>query len=113
MRKFSRKIRPGDPRDAFRFYDKIITSNLDSDKLPITFEDKSRAEELCKLTFAFSSEDEKRFKRKNKHWWSFGAEYMRVEYEVRVRLGAADVTFELCKHIVLLIPDTMIDFSRV
>ena len=99
IKRFSRKTKPGDPRDAFRFCDKIITSNLNSDKLPITFDDKSKAEELCKLTFAFSPEDEKRFKRKNRHWWQFGAEYMRVEYEVRVNLGAADVTFELCKSL--------------
>lgn len=98
VRRFNRKIKPGDPRAAFRFCDKIITSNLISDKLPITFDDPAKARELCKLTFKFSADDEKRFKRKNRHWWSFGAEYMRVEYEVRVKVGAADVTFELCEY---------------
>jgi hypothetical protein len=94
---FTRKVKPGDPRKAWQFSDKVITSQLNKDKLPITYGAATRAKELCKLTYEFSKDNEKRFKRKNRHWWQFKEEYIRVEYEVRVLIGAADLTFELCK----------------
>jgi hypothetical protein len=35
------------------------------------------------------------FKLKNRHWWNTGEKYHRIEYVVKVVLGAADINFEL------------------
>jgi hypothetical protein len=97
VKHFKRKLKPGDPRRAWQFGDKVISSQLDKDILPVTHGVSTGARELCKLTYEFPAESETRFKRKNRHWWQFRGEYMRVDYEVRVLIGAADLTFELCK----------------
>jgi hypothetical protein len=35
------------------------------------------------------------FKLKNRHWWTRGQKYHRVNYVVKVALGPADIRFEL------------------
>lgn len=35
------------------------------------------------------------FKLKNRHWWNMGQKYHRIDYIVKVALGAADLRFEL------------------
>ena len=37
------------------------------------------------------------FKQKNRHFWNSGVPYFKVEYQVKVIIGPADVCFELCK----------------
>ncbi|KAL1653234.1 hypothetical protein SLS61_004111 [Didymella pomorum] len=39
--------------------------------------------------------DEKKFVAKNSHFWSLKREYLRIEYEIRVIIGPADIRFEL------------------
>lgn len=95
MQNFTRKITPGDPRRAFG--DKVITSQLEQDFLPLQYGNGAGADMLCKITCDLSTADEKKFKMKNRHWWQSGARYMRVQYEIRVVMGAADITFELCE----------------
>ena len=35
------------------------------------------------------------FKLKNRHWWNIGQKYHRINYVIKVALGAADLRFEL------------------
>ena len=54
---------------------------------------------LCDIESDLSSADESKFKEKNKRFWSFGKHYLRIDYDVKVLIGPADVRFELCKKI--------------
>ena len=55
------------------------------------------AELLCKINSDLSTADETKFKIKNRHWWQSKKKYMRVQYDIRVVIGPADLTFELCE----------------
>ena len=57
------------------------------------------AEILCEVHSDLSEADEKQFKRKNRHFWNTGKPYFRVDYQVKVLLGPADIRFELCSSI--------------
>jgi hypothetical protein len=50
---------------------------------------------LCDISSDLSAADEKRFTEKNKNFWSLKKHYFRIEYSVRVLIGAADIRFEL------------------
>jgi hypothetical protein len=52
---------------------------------------------LCEVKSDLSTVDEKKFKMKNRHWWQFKQQYMRVDYMVKVVVGPADLSFQLCK----------------
>lgn len=55
------------------------------------------AQILCEVQSDLSAADDKHFKRKNRHFWTAGKTYLRVDYQVRVLIGPADILFELCK----------------
>jgi hypothetical protein len=93
IHKFSRKLTPGDPRRAFPT--SVVVSHIDRQHLP--FQLNADAETLCEIKSDLSGADEKRFKKKNRHWWQFKEPYYRVDYQIRVVIGPADVRFELCK----------------
>jgi hypothetical protein len=48
------------------------------------------------------------FKLKNRHWWNMGKKYHRINYAVKVALGAADIRFELWHNGVKLSKDNPI-----
>ena len=56
----------------------------------------SDVEVLCEIESNLSAADENKFKKKNRHFWNTGKPYFRVEYQVRVLIGPADIRFELC-----------------
>jgi hypothetical protein len=91
--KFSRRITPGDPRRAFP--ESIVQSDLDAQFLP--FRVGPGVKVLCEVKSDLSTVDERKFKRKNRHWWQFKQQYMRIDYVVKVVLGPADLSFQLCK----------------
>lgn len=91
--KFSRRLTPGDPRRAFP--ESIVQSDLDSQFLPFRMGPGVRV--LCEVKSDLSTVDEKKFKMKNRHWWQFKQKYMRVDYMVKVVVGPADLSFQLCK----------------
>jgi hypothetical protein len=96
VQNFTRKIISGDPRRAFS--DKVITSQLEGDFLPLQYGNGVNANILCKITSDLSKADERKFKVKNRHWWQKRQRYMRAQYEIRVAIGPADITFELCEY---------------
>lgn len=52
---------------------------------------------LCDVDSDLSGADETKFKEKNKKFWKLKDAYYRVDYQVKVLIGAADLRFELCK----------------
>ncbi|KAI4225646.1 MAG: hypothetical protein L6R36_003762 [Xanthoria steineri] len=50
---------------------------------------------LCEIESDLSGADESKFKEKNKHFWRIGKHYFRIDYEIKVLIGPADVRFEL------------------
>lgn len=50
---------------------------------------------LCEISSDLSAADEKKFVAKNAHFWSLKKHYLRIEYEIRVTIGPADIRFEL------------------
>ena len=57
---------------------------------------------LCEIESDLSTADESKFKEKNKHFWNLGKHYLKVDYDVKVLIGPADVRFELCKCLYLV-----------
>jgi hypothetical protein len=50
---------------------------------------------ICKFESDFTTLPLSLFKLKNRHWWNSGARYHRIDYLIKVNIGAADVSFEL------------------
>jgi hypothetical protein len=100
VHKFSRKLTPGDPRRAFPT--SVVVSHVDKQHLPLQV--NSDAEMLCEVKSDLSGADEKKFKKKNRHWWQFKAPYYRVDYQIKVVIGPADVRFELCEFHCFMAP---------
>jgi hypothetical protein len=50
---------------------------------------------LCDIQSDLSSIPLSLFKLKNRHWWNRGQKYHRINYNVKVALGPADIRFEL------------------
>ncbi|KAH7135446.1 hypothetical protein B0J11DRAFT_556260 [Dendryphion nanum] len=73
---FIKKISPGDPRREFPT--SVVECAAEAHRLP---------EQM--------NHDEKKFTEKNRRFWSLGKHYFRVEYQVKVLIGPADITFEL------------------
>ncbi|KAL8932065.1 MAG: hypothetical protein Q9216_006978, partial [Gyalolechia sp. 2 TL-2023] len=89
---FHRKMSPGDPRRAFPT--SIVESHADEQFLPHHM-GAGDAHILCEIESDLSTADETKFKEKNKRFWSLGKRYFRVDYDVKVLIGPADVRFEL------------------
>ncbi|KAL8719782.1 MAG: hypothetical protein Q9225_003243 [Loekoesia sp. 1 TL-2023] len=83
---------PGDPRRAFPT--SIVESYADEQFLP-HYMGVGDAHILCEIESDLSTADETKFKEKNKRFWSLGKHYFKVDYEVKVLIGPADVRFEL------------------
>ncbi|KAH7130789.1 hypothetical protein B0J11DRAFT_613356 [Dendryphion nanum] len=93
---FNRKCPPASsfaPNPPRIFPTAIICSEVDRDFLPITMNSSCRS--ICKVESDFSSLPLSIFKLKNRHWWNTGKKYHRINYCVKVLIGAADISFEL------------------
>jgi hypothetical protein len=111
IHRFVKKVSPGDPRRAFPT--SVVESNIDAGRLPdqmngcktclqvhltslgFTTNDVPDTRILCDISSDLSEADEKKFTEKNKNFWSLKKHYFRIEYSVRVLIGAADIRFEL------------------
>ncbi|KAL8705963.1 MAG: hypothetical protein Q9201_000957 [Fulgogasparrea decipioides] len=50
---------------------------------------------LCDIESDLSGADETKFKERNKSFWRLGKHYFRVDYDIKVLIGPADIRFEL------------------
>lgn len=107
---FSRKLVPGDPRKIFPTT--MVVSYEEKEKLPNRMEPGRSSSprptsqrlticysvtKLCDIESDLSGQDEKNFKEKNKKIWKPGPRYYRVDYQIKVLIGPADLRFELCE----------------
>ncbi|KAF2728383.1 hypothetical protein EJ04DRAFT_546806 [Polyplosphaeria fusca] len=88
---FIKKVGAGDPRRAFPT--SVVECNLESWQLPDSMNASTRI--LCEIQSDLSGADEKKFVEKNRRFWSLGKHYFKVEYQVKVLIGPADIRFEL------------------
>ncbi|KAF2269555.1 hypothetical protein CC78DRAFT_564797 [Lojkania enalia] len=88
---FIKKVNPGDPRRAFPT--SVVECNAEAWQLPDQMNHETRL--LCEIQSDLSAADEKKFVEKNKRFWSLGKHYFKVEYQVKVIIGPADIRFEL------------------
>jgi hypothetical protein len=66
-------------------------STLPAAELPRSLK-KEGAKLVCTIESIFSHQD---MKKKNRHWYNKGPEYYRVDLDMRVIIGAADLKFEM------------------
>jgi hypothetical protein len=57
---------------------------------------------ICRFKSDFTTLPLSLFKLKNRHWWNSGAGYHRIDYIIKVNIGAADISFELSHNDVKL-----------
>jgi len=112
IKKFTRKCPPAsqlNPDPPRVFQTDIVTSNLDKELLPLVMNScalslplpltrltyHKACSKLCDISSDLSSLPLTMFKLKNRHWWNKRAKYHRIEYVIKVALGAADIRFEL------------------
>lgn len=88
---FVKKVSPGDPRRAFPT--SVVESALEAGELPDQMTNETHL--LCSISSNLSPISESKFTEKNKRFWSLGKHYFKVEYQVRVLIGPADIRFEL------------------
>lgn len=91
IRPFTRKILPEDPRMTFPT--QVVVSHVEKERLPEQLE--PGVEILCEIASNLSAADESKFKRKNRHLWNRRKPYWKVDYQVKVLIGPADIRFEL------------------
>ncbi len=75
------KIDMGKEREAWKT--RIVTSSLPVHQLPSSMK-RDGAKEVCAVEAILNPRD---MKRKNRHWYNFGREYNRAEFEVRLIVG--------------------------
>ncbi|KAF2403093.1 hypothetical protein EJ06DRAFT_472162 [Trichodelitschia bisporula] len=97
---FNRKLTPGDPRRAFPT--SVVVSHVDSRRLPIQIDHNVQI--LCEIVSDLSGANEAKFVKKYRHWWRSSVKYYRVDYQIKVVVGPADLCFELCKLLPRLLP---------
>ncbi|ORY19169.1 hypothetical protein BCR34DRAFT_472143 [Clohesyomyces aquaticus] len=88
---FIKKVSPGDPRRAFPT--SVVECGMDARYLPDQMTGDTRI--LCEIQSDLSTADEKKFTEKNKRFWKMSRHYFKVEYQVKVVIGPADIRFEL------------------
>ncbi|KAG9188090.1 hypothetical protein G6011_02013 [Alternaria panax] len=109
VKSFQRKCPPAsskNPNPPRIYPTEVICTEVDRSKLPIVMNDACSS--ICKIESDFSSLPLTLFKLKNRHWWNSGPKYHRINYVVKVNLGAADVSFELWHNGVKLSKDNSI-----
>jgi hypothetical protein len=69
----------------------MVMSTLPASELPRSLK-KEGSRSVCAVESVLSDRD---MKRKNRHWYNFGPQYYRAEFDMRVIVGAADLKFEM------------------
>ncbi|EXJ73469.1 uncharacterized protein A1O5_03230 [Cladophialophora psammophila CBS 110553] len=85
--RYSMKIQPGSERLPWQ--SQIVMSSLPPDQLPSSLNDPG-AQPVCKVESQLPQD----MKRKNRHWYNVGPEYLRAEFEMQVLIGPADLKFQ-------------------
>ncbi|KAF2672742.1 hypothetical protein BT63DRAFT_436614 [Microthyrium microscopicum] len=92
-RPFKRKLKPQDITRR-SFPTSVLVSHAEAWQLPYNIHSQN-VETMCDVISDLTKVPEDKFKLKNRHWWNRGKKYRRVNYDINVVVGAADLTFEL------------------
>ena len=91
LKPYSLKVRPGH-YDA-KWTTHVVMCALPREELPTNM-DQSEVSRLCNITSSLKGKDVD-MKEKNRHWYNREERYMRVNFNIRVILGPADVKFRM------------------
>lgn len=91
LKPYSLKVRPGH-YDA-KWQTHVVMCGLPREQLPTNIS-RSEVSRLCDITSSLKGKDVD-MKEKNRHWYNRGERYMRVNFNIRVILGPADVKFRM------------------
>ena len=91
LKPYSLKVRPGH-YDA-KWQTHVVMCGLPRKDLPTNI-GQSEVSRLCDITSSLKGKDVD-MKEKNRHWYNRGERYMRVNFNIRVILGPADVKFRM------------------
>ena len=91
LKPYSLKVRPGHYDAKWKTH--VVMCSLPREQLPTNM-GGSEVSRLCDITSSLKGKNLDT-KVKNRHWYSRGERYMRVNFDVRVILGPADVKFRM------------------
>ena len=91
VKPYTLKIRPRDYQAKWQTH--VVMCELPREQLPTNFS-QSEVIRLCDVSSSLTGKDVD-IKEKNRHWYNRGERYMRVDFNLRVILGAADVKFRM------------------
>ena len=91
LKPYSLKVRPGHYYATWQTH--VVMCDLPRKDLPTNI-DQGEVSRLCDITSSLMGKDVD-MKEKNRHWYNRGERYMRVNFDVRVILGPADVKFRM------------------
>ena len=91
LKPYSLKVRPGHYDAKWKTH--VVMCSLPRGQLPTNMV-QSEVSRLCDITSSLKGKNVD-MKVKNRHWYSRGERYMRVNFNVRVILGPADVKFRM------------------
>ena len=91
VKPYTLKIRPRDYQAKWQTH--VVMCELPREQLPTNFS-QSEVIRLCDVSSSLTGKDVD-IKEKNRHWYNRGERYMRVDFNLRVILGAADVRFRM------------------
>ena len=91
LKPYSLKVRPGHYDAQWKTH--VVMCSLPREQLPTNM-GEGEVSHLCDITSSLKGKKVD-MKVKNRHWYSRGERYMRVNFDVRVILGPADVKFRM------------------
>ena len=91
LKPYSLKVKPGHYKAKWQTH--VVMCGLPREHLPTNFA-QSEVSRLCDIKSSLEGKDVD-MKEKNRHWYNRGERYLRVNFNIRVILGPADVKFRM------------------
>lgn len=91
LKPYSLKVKPGHYKAKWLTH--VVMCGLPREQLPTNIS-QSEVSRLCDITSSLEGKCVD-MKEKNRHWYNRGERYMRVDFDIRVILGLADVKFRM------------------
>ena len=91
LKPYTLKVRPGHHQAKWTTH--VVMCGLPREQLPTNI-GQGEVSRLCDISSSLKGKDVD-MKVKNRHWYNRGERYMRVNFNIRVILGPADVKFRM------------------
>ncbi|KIW12405.1 hypothetical protein PV08_09682 [Exophiala spinifera] len=79
-------------RESIPWRTQIVMSSLPSNQLPRSMKSNVGVKTVCLVETVMDKRD---LKLKNRHWYNFGPQYYRAEFDVKILVGSADLKFQI------------------